>query len=139
MIPQLGQCLILAATEAETNESIVPNWVKILITAGVFLIPYGLGVLLARSLRMKEYAFRITVVLFAATAGLMPFAYQAILGALEQQHYERQLAEYEAEKNEFQVTREALDALQKAHPRLKINRPADEAPPPEVSPVGEGE
>jgi hypothetical protein len=139
MIPHLGQCLILAATEAEAAESVVPNWVKILVTAGVFLVPYGLGVLIARQLKLKEYAFRISLVLFAATLGLMPFAYQSIVGALEQKHYDEKLAEYEAEKNEFKVTQEALDKLQQVHPRLKINRPGESVPTPEISPAGEGE
>ena len=134
MIPHLGQCLIFAATEAEAAESIVPNWVKILITAGVFLVPYGLGVLIARQLKMKEYAFKISLVLFAATLGLMPFLYQGILGVLEQRHYDKQVAEYEAERNEFQITDETLDKLQQVHPRLKINRPSDTAPP-EISPT----
>ena len=137
MIPHLGQCLVFAATEAEAAESIVPNWIKLLIAVGVFLVPYGLGVLIARQLKMKEYAFKISLVLFTATLGLMPFLYQGILGALERRHYENQVAEYEAEKNEFQITDEALDKLQQVHPRLKINRPSETAPPPEISPAGE--
>lgn len=139
MIPQLGQFLFFAATEAEAAEHIVPNWVKILVTAGVFLIPYGLGVLIARSLKLKEYAFKISLVLFAATLGLMPFAYQSILGVLEQRHYDEELAEYQAEQNEFKVTQEALDKIQEENPRLKINRPGEAAEVPEISPAGENE
>lgn len=134
MLPHLGQCLVFAATEAETADNVVPNWVKLLITLGVFLIPYGLGVLIARQLKMKEYAFKISLVLFAATLGLMPFVYQSLLGVLERQHYESQLAEYEAEKSEFKVTQEGLDEIQKEHPNLKINRPDDAVEAPEISP-----
>jgi hypothetical protein len=133
MIPQLGQWVMWAATDAEATPNIVPNWVKLLITAGVFLIPYGLGVLIARQLKMKEYAFKITLVLFAATLGLMPFVYQSILGVLEQQYYDKQLAEYEAEKSEFKITPEALDAIQDKHPDLLINRPNEPAEPPDIS------
>ena len=135
MIPQLGQWVVMAATQAEAAESIVPNWLKLLITVGIFLIPYGLGVLIARMLKMKEYAFKIAVVLFAATLGLMPFAYQHILGVFEDLHHERQLAEYEAERSEFQVTQEHLETIQDQHPDLKINRPDDVAPAPEISPA----
>jgi hypothetical protein len=82
---------------------------------------------------MKEYAFKITLVLFAATLGLMPFVYQSILGVLEQQYYDKQLAEYEAEKSEYKVTPEALDAIQDEHPDLLINRPNEPAEPPDIS------
>ncbi len=133
MIPQLGQSVLWAATEVEGTESVVPNWVKLLITVGVFLVPYGLGVLIARQLKMKEYAFKITLVLFAATLGLMPFLYQSILGVLEQRHYEKELAEYETEKSEFKVTNEALDKIQKEHPQLQINRPKQAAAEPKIS------
>jgi hypothetical protein len=136
MVPHLGQWVVWAATEAEAAESIVPNWVKLLITAGVFLIPYGLGVLIARQLKLKEYALKISLVLFAATLGLMPFIYQSILGVLERQHYERQLAAYEAEKSEFQVTNETLQEIQEQRPTLKINRPED-AGSARISPVDE--
>lgn len=137
MIPQLGQWVVWAATEAEAAESIVPNWLKLLITAGVFLIPYGLGVLIARQLKMKEYAFKISLVLFAATLGLMPFVYQSILGVVEQRHYERQLAEYKAEKSEFKITNEALEKIQEQHPNLAINRPRSQAETPQISPANE--
>lgn len=137
MIPQLGQCLIFAATEAEAAEAIVPNWVKILIAIGVFLVPYVLGVLIARALKLKEYAFRIVLVLFTGTLGIMPFLYQSLLGVLEQKHYHEQVAEYEAKRTEFQVTDEALDKLQEEHRGLIISRPGGpSAAPPEISPVG---
>jgi hypothetical protein len=137
MIPQLGQCLFFAATEAEAAQSIVPNWAKILIALGVFLVPYGLGVLIARQLKLKEYTWRITVVLFAGTLGVMPFLYQGLLGYLEQEQYKEQVAEYEAKQNEFQITKEALDALQDERPGLIINRPGGTAPTPEISSAGE--
>ena len=133
MIPHLGQCLSFAATEAEAAEAIVPNWVKILIALAVFLVPYGLGVLIARSLKLKEYAFRIILVLFAGTLGVMPFLYQSVVGVLEQKQYHERLAEYQAKQNEFQITNEALDKLQEEHRGLIINRPGGSAPPPEIS------
>jgi hypothetical protein len=115
----------------------VPNWVKVLIAIGVFLVPYALGVFIARSLKLKEYSFRIILVLFAGTLGVMPFLYQSILGVLERQHYEKQLAEYEAKRNDFQITDEALDKLQAGRRGLVIIRPGSSAPTPEISPAGE--
>ncbi len=127
MIPQFTQFTLWAATEAETIETIVPNWMKILIAAGVFLIPYGLGVFLARQLKLKEYAFKISVVLFAATLGILPFAYQYLLGAMEQKHYKAKNAEWEAKQKERTIT-DADMAMMEEHfkenkPDLKINRP----------------
>lgn len=127
MIPHLGQCLMFAATEAEATPTIVPGWVKILIAIGVFLVPYGLGVFLSRQLKLKEYAFRISLVLFAGTLGVMPFVYQSIVGVLEQRHYDKQVAEYEAKRNAFKITDEDLDALENEHKPLIINRPGSSA------------
>jgi hypothetical protein len=137
MIPHLNSWAILAATEVEGAESVVPNWLKLLITLGVFLVPYGLGVLLARQLKMREYAFKISLVLFTATLGLMPFLYQSILGVFEQRHYAKALAEYEAEKSDFKITNETLDAIQAKHRSLQINRPNQAPAPPELSPTNE--
>ncbi len=134
MIPELGQWVVWAATEAEAAESIVPNWLKLVITIAVFLIPYGLGVLIARLLKMKEYAFRISVVLFAATLGSMPFIYQGILGHYEQRHYEQRLAEYEARQKEFQISPEEVSTIQEQFPDLKIARP-EEVTTPELEPA----
>jgi len=117
----IGPWIVWAATEAETSESVVPAWVKLLLTAGVFLIPYGLGVLIARQLKLKEYAFKISVVLFAATLGVMPFVYQYIFGALEQAHYERQLETWKMMRQESPIGPEDVEEIKEEYPTLRIN------------------
>ena len=127
MLQHLGSLTVWAATEADNAVSVVPNWLKLLITAGVFLVPYGLGVLIARQLKMKEYAGRISIVLFAATLGVLPFVYQSLLGQLEQQQYEQALAEWEAEQDDQPITPEGLEKLKKEEPGLRIIRTPEEA------------
>lgn len=128
------QWAIFAATEAESAQSVVPAWVKLLMTAAVFLVPYGLGVLIARQLKLKEYAFKISVVLFAATLGVMPFVYQIILGQWEQRAYDRRLEAWEARQQESPIEPEDIDEIQDKYRRLKISRyePDGSTPPPEI-------
>ena len=133
MIPQLGHWAVFAATEAEAVEEIVPNWIKLLITIAVFLIPYGLGVLIARGLKLKEYAFKIGLVLFSATFFLMPFFYQSIFGALEQQQYQNKLATWEAEQDKSKITEKGLKAIKEKSPKLRIIETPEEAAEAELS------
>ena len=137
MIPHLGHWAVWAVTEAEAVETIVPNWIKLLITIGVFLVPYGLGVLIARGLKLKEYAFKIGLVLFSATLGLMPFFYQGIYGVLERQHYEEKLAAWEAEQNKSHITEEGLEAIKEKTPKLRIIETPEEAAEAEISSVSQ--
>ncbi len=132
MIPHLGHWAVWAATEAEAVEEIVPNGIKLLLAIGVFLVPYGLGVLIARGLRLKEYAFKIGLVLFAGTFFMMPFFYEYIYGALERQHYEAKLAGWEAEQKKSKLSEQGLQAIQEKNPKLQIIETPEEAAEVEV-------
>lgn len=124
-----GQWVIWAATEAEAVDNIVPAWVKLLVTAGAFLIPYGLGVLIARQLKLKEYAFKISVVLFAATLGLMPFAYQILYRSLETRHYQARLEAYNEWEENRPITDDDITEIQEQYPKLKVGGAhAEDAP-----------
>ena len=136
MIFQTGQWVLWAATEAEAAQSIVPAWMKLLLTAGVFLVPYVLGVLIARGLKLKEYAFKISLVLFTATLGLMPFVYQVILGNLEQSKYEAQVKAYDDWNDNRPITDDHIKEIQKNHPTLQISGAQSDDESPQISAGG---
>ncbi|MFM9965943.1 MAG: protein translocase subunit SecD [Planctomycetaceae bacterium] len=51
---------------------------RLLVLLALFVVPYIIGTLLARALRMKEYSNRIGTVLLAFALGLAPFGYHII-------------------------------------------------------------
>ena len=60
----------------QTSSSL--GWIALAVVVGVVFVPFLLGQLLERWLRLKDVAFRIGVVLFALTLGLAPFATRLI-------------------------------------------------------------
>lgn len=116
---------------------VVPTWVKLLITLGVFLIPYGLGVLIARQLKLKEYALKISIVLVATSLGLMPFLYQGVLAAYEERNYENRLKEWKATQAEAVLKSEDIQEIIKENPSLNVNSPEAERDLPKISSANE--
>ncbi|MCA9069904.1 MAG: hypothetical protein KDA84_13315, partial [Planctomycetaceae bacterium] len=96
-----------------------------------------LGVLIARQLKLKDYAFKISVVLFAALLGLMPFLYQGVLGVYEQQNYENRLAEWEAAGQESPLKAEDIVEIENERRDLSIDSPSTEDTPPKISTTDE--
>lgn len=58
----------------------VATWPIFLIAAVVFILPYLLGHLLARALRVKDLGFSMGVVLFSIFLALAPFVYRVLVG-----------------------------------------------------------
>lgn len=98
--------------------------VLLLIGAVVFILPFVLGVVIARALKLKDMSVRIGVVLCAAFLGLTPFVAEEIRGRMEQAEYEESLAEWEARQQKIQgkLTPEGIDALQEKLPEVVITR-----------------
>ncbi len=59
--------------DAAEQSSSSLGWLALAIFLGVIFVPFLLGQLIERWLRLKDVAFRIGVVLFALTIGLAPF------------------------------------------------------------------
>ena len=103
----------------------ISGWILLAVVATVFVVPFVLGSLIARALRLRDMGFRVGIVLFALVLGLAPFAWQSIVGAMERSAYEQDYEEWkrhqrsEAENAEIH---EALDELKKAKPELRIER-----------------
>ena len=83
--------LLLAQETSEVSESVVKaaedaqpgtgtGWIMFLTVMAIIAAPFILGSLIASSLKMKDYATKIGLVLFALTLGLTPFVTRIISG-----------------------------------------------------------
>ncbi|MEX1098682.1 MAG: protein translocase subunit SecD [Planctomycetales bacterium] len=63
-----------AKITGQPPEDQTSGWLTFLLIVGLVVVPFALGSLIARALRMKDSATRFGVVLFVATVGLTPFA-----------------------------------------------------------------
>src|SRR5579863_10456455 len=55
-------------------------WILFLLLIGVIVIPFVLGTLISRALRMKDVSMRLGIVLFALFLAVTPFAYRLVQG-----------------------------------------------------------
>ncbi len=71
--------LLLAQTnntaDAVPTAANTSSWLVLVVIAAIFVLPIGLGTLIARLLKLKDLSQRISVVLFAVTLGIAPFAW----------------------------------------------------------------
>jgi hypothetical protein len=119
---------LLAVTEADLAAGVVPGWLKLTITIAVFVLPFVVGNLIARALRVKEWGQRIGVVLLAATLGVLPFAYQYLARYYEQAAYDRRVASWEERGEQFQISDEDVEELRKRRAGLTIITEASDRP-----------
>lgn len=119
-LPVSGVALFAAILFAA--ESLLPGWLLFLIVIVVLVVPFLLGALIARMLKLKDLSFRIGVVLLTTVLGLTPFVSEVVRGRIEQQQYEAELAEWEArgEKVDGRVTEPGLADLRKEMPELVV-------------------
>lgn len=111
-----------AKKQAADEPSLLSPWMMFVLVVLVIALPFGVGSLIARGLKMKDQANKIGVILFALTLGLSPFVAQYIIGALEQRQYEKAEARWqERQKARETIKKEDLDALVKAVPALQDN------------------
>lgn len=71
---------LFAAEVTEKAPSSVTGWTIILIILAVFVVPFVLGVVIARALKMKDYGKKIGLVLFTAVIAATPFVWQVTHG-----------------------------------------------------------
>lgn len=119
---------LLATTEADLAAGVVPGWLKLVVTIAVFVLPFVVGNLIGRALRVKEWSQRIGVVLLSATLGVLPFAYQYLAGYYEQAAYERRVASWDERGERFQVSDEDVAELRKRRAALTVITEASDRP-----------
>ena len=92
--------LLLAQTDSSADAVAgISPWLVLAVIVAIFVLPIALGTAIARLLRLKDLATRISVVLFAVTLGTAPFAWHIVQGKLEMLRYEAALAEWKGRAN----------------------------------------
>ncbi|WP_339686153.1 protein translocase subunit SecD [Gimesia maris] len=71
---------LFAAEVTEKTPSSISGWSIIAIILAVFVVPFVLGVVIARALKMKDYGKKIGLVLFTAVIAATPFVWQVTHG-----------------------------------------------------------
>ena len=71
---------LFAAEVTEKAPSSISGWSIIAIILAVFVVPFVLGVVIARALKMKDYGKKIGLVLFTAVIAATPFVWQVTHG-----------------------------------------------------------
>ena len=78
----LAQAAGAAQTTAEAAKTTHASaWVLFVLVITVIVVPFVLGTLLARALRMKDVSMRIGLVLFTVFLAVTPFAWRLVAGA----------------------------------------------------------
>jgi len=112
--------LLLSATQESLPKTGVPFWITLLVVLAVFAAPFTLGSLIARGLKMKEVAFKMGLILFTCTLGLMPFCWQALEGQVEHYQYEQNEVVWKEINKRNQVTDSGVEKLKKQLPDCEI-------------------
>lgn len=111
-----------AKKQAEDDPSLMNWWMVTLVIVVLFAVPFMLGAAIARGLKMKDQATKISVILLALFIGLTPFVKQYVVGYLEHNKYEkvkRTWQDKQAIRDTY--THEHLEGLEKAIPGLAGN------------------
>ncbi|MBW3539641.1 MAG: hypothetical protein KY476_05165 [Planctomycetes bacterium] len=99
-------------------------FVRFAIFVVIVVLPFILGTLIARLLKLKDLSGRIGVVLFALFLGLAPFIAQNVIGYTEQAEYEDIHAAWEERGRErasnSKITEAGVEQLQQARPDVKV-------------------
>jgi len=111
---------MFAATTAPEDQSAISGGIVLLIVAAIFVLPFVVGNLLGKWLKLKDIGFRISVVLLAFTLGLTPFVYQGLAAKAERQAYAAELKHWEQKGQKYQVTEEGVEELKEALPDCNI-------------------
>jgi hypothetical protein len=101
--------------------SLVTPWMMAIIVLLLIGLPFLLGALIARWLKVKDLALRIGVVLFAFLLGMSKIGGQYVMGYLEQRKYDQDLAVWEERQAARDTIKpQTLDELKKAVPGLDV-------------------
>ena len=126
----MGQFALSLTTFAQTaaqkpavaeEPSLVSPWMMMVFVVLLIGLPFLLGSLIARWLKMKDVAMRIGVVLLAFELGMSNILWQYVMGYLEHRKYEQQVAVWqERQEARDTITPETIDSLKKAVPQLEV-------------------
>lgn len=125
----LAQALRPVVDQAPEPTPMSP-WMMGLLVVALIFVPFGIGTMIARALKLKDLSMKIGVVALTLVLGLAPFVSQYFIGASEQSRYEELHAEWEA-KQEYRdkISDKGVADLKEAIPGLEVLRPEREPEP----------
>lgn len=103
----------VAQAAAEQAATGISPFLVLLIVAAVLILPFVIGQLIANALKLKEFGFRIGVVLFAITLGLSPFVSRMATGGSWRDAINLGIDLAGGTNMVFQVDRKAAEAMEK--------------------------
>ena len=106
-----GHCLLLLQAQAPRAN----GWLILGVLAFVFIVPFLLGNLIGRMLRLEDLSGKIGTVLMTLFMALAPFIYQEILGRMEE-------ADYLAKKAALQASVKGGDVPEPVTPEIPFKR-----------------
>lgn len=108
-------------TEQAPEPSMMSPWLMGALVVSIILVPFGLGTLLGKMLKMKDLSMKFGVVLLTLELGLAPFVSQYVIGAAEQSRYNKQLKEWETKQAyRDKISKSGIEALKSAVPAVQI-------------------
>ena len=118
-LPVLAQAAQQGARKVAEEAPLLSPWLTLFLVVLLLGVPFLLGSLIARWLKMKETATKIGVVLLSLELGLAPFISQYVIGALEEQRYEQELTGWQKkEAAREKISSQDIEELVKAVPSL---------------------
>lgn len=119
-------------TEQVAEPSLMSPWMMGVLVVAIVLVPFGLGSLIAKALKMKDLSMRIGIVLLTLELGLAPFVSQYVIGSIEQKRYQEKLDVWQEHQSyREKISDEGVEKLKSAIPELEVLR---EEPAPEEVP-----
>ncbi len=113
--------LLAQVSETATQEpSGMSGWLLFLILLAIFILPFVLGSLLGRWLKLKDLSTKMGTILLAVTLGLTPFASQVVKGKVEKSQYQDVLAEWETKQQRFKITDKGVEEFKQALPNCEV-------------------
>lgn len=101
--------------------SLFSPWIIFMIVVLIIGLPFMLGTLIARSLKMKDLALKISVVLLALELGLAPMLSQYVIGAREQSHFAKEDAHWQdKDESRQKISKTQIAEFKAAIPGVEV-------------------
>ncbi|MDA1014940.1 MAG: hypothetical protein O3A00_10890 [Planctomycetota bacterium] len=120
MMMSLGELTVLGAL-AQKPAANVTGWLFLMTLVGIGL-SIVLGKFLAKTLKSKQHATRISVVLTTVVFAIMPFAAQFVLASVEQSMHAAEVEQWKSYQEREGLPASAIQELRKHNSDLEIRR-----------------
>ena len=106
---------------AQRPSASVTGWLFLLTLIGIG-VSFLLGHYLARILKFKQHATRISIVLTTIVIAIMPFAAQYVLASAEQSMHAENVERWQKFKERSGLSEAGIETIRKDKPELEVRR-----------------